>query len=329
MFQIPDFILLIILFLFSFNFTFLYRRWAIKRSIMDFPSERSSHTEPTPRGGGIAIVIVFYSGISFLYLNNHLERNIFYALLPGLILAAVGLIDDVKDLAPSLKLAVQFLCAGIALFFLHGFHGLFGSDLKCLWSIIALFGIVWFINLFNFLDGSDGYASMEAIFVALSLWFFTGMNLFLIIVFTVGGFLYWNWPKAKIFLGDSGSTTLGFIFVVLGISLHNSGTFSFLFWILITALFWFDATITLIRRMIKKEILNTPHKNHMYQRAISGGFSHLKVLIFGLGINILLFLICLITWRNNLPIFYGFLLAITILGFALIYVDRKFAQKSR
>jgi Fuc2NAc and GlcNAc transferase len=308
----------------SFSLTFLYKRWAIKRSILDIPNKRSSHVIPTPRGGGIAIVISFYLGITFLYLNNQLERNLFYALLPGLILTAVGIVDDLKDIAPSLKLAAQFLCAGIALFFLRGFQGLFGNDLICLWSIIALFGIVWFINLFNFLDGSDGYASMEAISISLALWFFTGMNVFLFLVFSVCGFLYWNLPKAKIFMGDSGSTTLGFIIVILGINLHNNGTLCFSFWLLITALFWFDATITLMRRIMNKEKLNKAHKNHIYQRSILGGFSHLKTLLSGLIINILLFLICLAVSTNYFKLLTGSILALTILLIALKYVDHKF-----
>ena len=130
-------------------------------------------------------------------------------------------------------------------------------------------------------------------------------------------------------MGDSGSTTLGFILVVIGIHFHNNGTFSFFFWILITSLFWFDATITLIRRVINKEKLSKPHKNHMYQRAIQGGFSHQKTLISGLVINILLFFICFIIWRNYILLFYGFLSAIIILGFAMIYVDHKFAFKRK
>lgn len=329
MFHIPGLISLIIVFLLSFCITFLYKSWAIKRSILDIPNERSSHVTPTPRGGGIAIVITFYLGISFLYLNNQLERNMFYALLPGLILAVVGFVDDFRELAPSLKLAIQFLCAGIALFFLHGFKGLFGSDLIWLWSIIALFGIVWFINLFNFLDGSDGYLSMEAISISLAIWFFTGYDVLFLLVFSIGGFLYWNWPKAKIFMGDVGSTTIGFIIIVLGIHLHNSGMFSFFFWILITMLFWFDATITLFRRILNKEELSQAHKNHMYQRAIQGGFSHLKTMLSGLVINVLLFIISFTIWKKYCPSMIGFFMALVILWLALKYVDQKFAYKRK
>jgi Fuc2NAc and GlcNAc transferase len=282
-----------------------------------------------PRGGGMVIILTFYLCIFYSYLNSQIEKDLFLALLPGLGLTVVGIVDDLKGLALSIRFTAQFLCAGIAMYFLGGFHALFGSNLLWLWSFIALFGFVWFINLFNFLDGSDGYASMEAVSIALVLWFFTGMNVLLLLAFSVGGFLYWNWPKAKIFMGDAGSTTLGFILVVFGIHFHNNDTLNFFFWILITSLFWFDATFTLFRRILNKEKLSHAHKNHMYQRAILGGFSHLKTLISGLVINILLFFICFITWRNYIPLFLGFLLSIIILGFAMYYVDQKFAYKSK
>jgi UDP-N-acetylmuramyl pentapeptide phosphotransferase/UDP-N-acetylglucosamine-1-phosphate transferase len=170
---------------------------------------------------------------------------------------------------------------------------------------------------------------MEAISISLALWFFTEMNLMLLLAFSVGGFLYWNWPKAKIFMGDAGSTTLGFILVVLGIHLHDNDTFSFFYWILITALFWFDATITLIRRIINKENLSQAHKNHLYQKAIQGGFSHLKALISGFGINVLLFLICFAIWNNYFTFLSGFLLALIILYLAMKYVDQKYAFRKQ
>lgn len=126
-------------------------------------------------------------------------------------------------------------------------------------------------------------------------------------------------------MGDSGSTTLGFILVVFGIYLHNKGTFAFTYWILITALFWFDATVTLMRRIFNREHLSKAHKNHIYQRAILGGFSHLKVLILGLGINLILFFICFSIRENIISCLSGFLIALLILWFAMKYVDKKFA----
>lgn len=323
-----ELILIIVSFILSFGLTFTFIRLALQYSVLDFPNYRSSHATPTPIGGGIVIVMTFYSGLSIYYFNGQIEKNLFFALLPGLGLAAVGAIDDFKRLLPLYRLITQAICSGIALFFLNGFNSLFGTDLVWFWSLIALFGLIWFINLFNFLDGSDGYASMEAISISLALCFFTGSYSFLLLAASVGGFLYWNWPKAKIFMGDSGSTTLGFILMVLGIHFHNEGTLSFLFWIFLTALFWFDGTITLLRRIINKEKLSIPHKNHIYQRAITGGFTHLKILILGLGINILLFMICLLIWKYSIPLLCGFLPLVIIMGFVMKYVDNKVPFRS-
>jgi UDP-N-acetylmuramyl pentapeptide phosphotransferase/UDP-N-acetylglucosamine-1-phosphate transferase len=324
MFQIPLLILLISIFLLSFCLTFLIKCWAIKQSILDVPNERSSHELPTPSGGGIAIMVAFYSALIYLYFTGYIEKSLFFALLPGLVLTVVGFVDDIRKLSWTLRLIIQFLCSGIALIFLNGMEPVFGNNMLWLWSMLALIGMVWFINLFNFLDGTDGYASMETISVSLALWVLTGSNIFLFLVFSTFGFLYWNWPKAKIFMGDSGSTTIGFLLAVLGIYFHNNGTLSFYFWLLLTALFWFDATITIIRRIIHKEKFNQPHRKHIYQRAIQGGFSHFKTLLSGLVINIFLFFICLAIESNLVNFLIGFLLSFIILLISLKYVDHMF-----
>jgi UDP-N-acetylmuramyl pentapeptide phosphotransferase/UDP-N-acetylglucosamine-1-phosphate transferase len=321
------FLLLIACFLFAFGITCIYRIWAMRHSILDIPNARSSHQVATPKGGGISIVLAFYTGLLLYYLNGQIENDLFFALLPGLAIALVGFIDGLKELSPAVRFIAQAACSAIALYFLGGFESLFGTDWKNVWSVIALFGMVWFINLFNFLDGSDGYASMEAISVAVFLWYFTKMDLLLILAFSTGGFLYWNWPKARIFMGDVGSTTLGFILVVFGIYFHNQGTVSFTIWILITALFWFDATVTLIRRALNKEKLSQAHKKHIYQRAIQGGFSHLKIMLTGLGINVVLFAICFMIHKKYCPYLPGFLMVLIILWFAMKCVDRKFSFK--
>lgn len=311
-------------FFFSFCLTYLYKEWGIRRSVLDIPNERSSHVTPVPRGGGIVFVLSFYAGILYLYYTGQFEKYLFLALIPGLGLALVGFVDDLKNLGPIFRFSAQLICSAIALYFLGGFPIVFGSNPTLIGSIVALFGIVWFINLFNFLDGSDGYASMEAISISLGFWCFTKTNILLLLAFSVGGFLYWNWPKAKIFMGDSGSTALGFILIVFGIHFHNNGTLSFFFWILITALFWSDATVTLFRRILNREKLSMAHKNHFYQRAMLGGVSHLKVLISGLGMNLILFLICFSIWKDVISYFLGLLIAILILWFVMNHVDRKF-----
>ena len=156
---------------------------------------------------------------------------------------------------------------------------------------LAVIGMVWFINLFNFMDGVDGFASVQAIIISLVMFAFTGGIMNILLIACIAGFLYWNWPKAKIFMGDVGSTQLGFILVVLGIHFHNLLEFSILNWIMVASPFWFDATLTLFRRWRNGERLSEAHRKHAYQRIVQAGFTHRKViyaLILVNAINILL-----------------------------------------
>jgi Fuc2NAc and GlcNAc transferase len=187
---------------------------------------------------------------------------------------------------------IQIVTAIIAFAFLKGINpvSVSGLEIKA-WFIlfpIAIIGIVWFINLFNFLDGIDGYASLEAITIATIMFVFTGSVINLILIACVFGFLYWNWPKAKIFMGDIGSTQLGFILIVLGIYFHNTSELSIIHWIMLSSLFWFDATLTLIRRLINKEKLSVAHRKHAYQRAVQSGLTHQNTILFSIGINLVI-----------------------------------------
>jgi len=288
-----------LLLIISVFLTFLIRSIAIKRNVVDIPNERSSHTIPTPRGGGLAIVIIWFGALGLLYLNGKIPDNLFFALLSGLLLATVSLLDDIFSLQPLFRLPFQIISASLALFFLNGFETSLFTEIKTLDFLIypvIIVGIVWFINLFNFLDGIDGYASLEAIFVAISLFIFTGELLTLVLIASVAGFLFWNWPKAKIFMGDVGSTQLGYILIVLGIYFHNNDGPNFSVWIILSSLFWFDATLTLYRRWRNNEKLSKAHRKHIYQRAVQAGFSHLITDLYALAINLVIFILAYIAY---------------------------------
>jgi Fuc2NAc and GlcNAc transferase len=275
----------------SFGLTYLVRLLALKKNIIDNPNERSSHITPTPRGGGLAIVVVWFLGLAYLFWKGLMESDLFFALLSGLVLAIVSALDDVLDLSPKIRILAQSVSAFGALFFLGGFHLLpnfYNPFVFWLLNIGVFVGIIWFINLYNFLDGIDAYASQEAILVAAGLFVITGNPILGLLIVAVAGFLVWNWPKAKIFMGDVGSTQLGFILVVLGIYFHNNHEVSIYSWLALISLFWFDATFTLFRRWRNKEALSVAHKKHAYQRLTQGGFSHLKVNLWAMGLNVLL-----------------------------------------
>jgi Fuc2NAc and GlcNAc transferase len=286
-------------------------RYAVRNKMIVIPNERSLHDLPTPKGGGIAIVLTWYIGITILFFCGIIERNLFFALLSGILLAIVSLIDDINGLKPLIRLIIQFLTAILAFIFLGGLRPLIMPQININYDFLvypaAIVGIVWFINLFNFMDGVDGFASTEAIIICSVLLMVSGNLINLLLISCVFGFLIWNWPKAKIFMGDVGSTQLGFILVVLGIYFHNIYKFSILNWIMLSSPFWFDATLTLYRRWRNGEKLSEAHRKHVYQRIVQSGFSHLKVNMCLIAINSFVLLMILI-YREfkflQIPLFF-------------------------
>lgn len=276
------------LFLVSLMLTWGIKNYAIRKAILDHPNERSSHTMPTPRGGGLAIVVSFYLGTGYLYATHTLEPKLFYAFLSALPLIVVSLLDDLYTIGSKIRLATQLLASILALGALGGLEVLSFSfvELHGWWlNILIVLGMVWLINLYNFLDGIDGYAGSEAVFLGIAAAILFKYGIGWIIAAGALGFLMFNWQKAKVFMGDIGSTFLGFVFAVLMIDSlnHHESLFS---WLILLGLFWVDATLTLIRRAKKGEPLSTAHRKHAYQRITQAGWSHQKTVITGMGINI-------------------------------------------
>lgn len=302
-------------------------QFALRRKFVSIPNERSLHVNPTPIGGGLAIVITWYIGITVLFLSGIIERSLYLSLFSGIMMAVVSLIDDIKGLSPIFRLIVHFLTAILAFYFLGGLRPLVMLELNINYNYLiyplAIIGMVWFINLFNFMDGVDGFASVEVITISAALFVMSWNLITILLIVCVTGFLCWNWPKAKIFMGDVGSTQLGFILVVLGIYFHNTYEFSILNWIMLASPFWFDATLTLFRRWRNKENLSEAHRKHVYQRIVQAGFSHEKVNIFLTSLNLII-IAFIIIYREvkvlQIPIF-----ALTLLFFYLITktVDRR------
>ena len=276
----------IVLFVVSIVLTYMIKAYALKKSVMDIPNERSSHTVPTPRGGGAAIIVVFYMGL--FYFRESIDTTLFYALLCGLPVAFIGLLDDIFTLSSKIRILIQSVSAGLALYFLGGVTSIdfVLFELQGWWlNIIAFFAIVWLTNLYNFLDGIDGYAGSEAVTVGLGLFLLFHNPLGLVVVAAALGFLLFNWHQASIFMGDIGSTTLGFIFGVFVFA--DTGEGSIYVWLVLLSLFWFDATFTLIRRYLNGERISQAHKKHAYQRLVQSGWAHDKVVWTALMFNLL------------------------------------------
>jgi UDP-N-acetylmuramyl pentapeptide phosphotransferase/UDP-N-acetylglucosamine-1-phosphate transferase len=319
--------IIFVLGLVSFILTYLIMRYAVRNKMTVMPNERSLHDLPTPKGGGVAIVLTWYVGITILYFTGIIERNLFLALISGIFLAVVSLVDDIKDIKPVIRLAVQFMTAILAFYFLNGLRPLVMPEINFNYNFIvypiAVIGMVWFINLFNFMDGVDGFASIEAIIICAVFFVFTWGLVSVLLIACITGFLYWNWPRASIFMGDTGSTQLGFILVVLGIYYHNNFEFSILNWIMLTSPFWFDATLTLFRRWRNKEKLSEAHRKHVYQRIVQSGSSHQKVNFLLLLINI--FIVILIILYREIKVLQIPLFIITLTAFYILtrMVDKK------
>ncbi|MCT7633093.1 glycosyltransferase family 4 protein [Aliarcobacter butzleri] len=252
-----------------------------------------------------------------------MEENLFYALLFGAVISIVSFFDDIYELSPKLRLIIQAIVAIGGLYFLGGFEtltfGIFDIQNSIFTNIFAFFMIIWFINLYNFLDGINGYAGSEALFLAVAGFILFGGNHFLVLAVAVLGFLYWNWNKAKIFMGDVGSTLLGYNIAIFTIYYANQEPTNFWIWIILFSVYWFDATLTLIRRKLNKERLSLAHKKHAYQRLTQAGWSHYKVTNYSIVLNILLFAI--VFFISNIII--SIILSLVLIIFAMKFIDNK------
>ncbi|OFS73695.1 glycosyl transferase [Pseudomonas sp. HMSC08G10] len=284
---------------FSFVATWALRRYALASKLIDVPNARSSHTQPTPRGGGVAIVLAFLAALVWMLSTGGIADGWGVALLgAGAGVALLGFLDDHGHIAARWRLLGHFSAAVWILFWTGGFPpvDMFGHTVELGWlgHILALLYLVWMLNLYNFMDGIDGIASVEAIGVcgggALVYWL-TGHAMLagipLLLAFSVAGFLIWNFPPARIFMGDAGSGFLGVIIAALALQAAWSGPSLFWSWLILLGVFVVDATYTLIRRLGRGEKVYEAHRSHGYQFASRRYGRHLPVTLGVLAINTL------------------------------------------
>lgn len=275
----------------------LLRRWAEKREILDHPNERSSHTNPTPHVGGLAIVVVTLSGW-FAY--NWTSAD-YWPILPyvigALVIAAISWLDDLWTLPTIVRLSVHGVAAGLAILSFGYWHttsvpvlnqsglGWIGLPLTFLW-------IVGLTNAYNFMDGVDGIAGLQAVVVGLGWvllgWFGQQPHLSAMGMLIAGaslGFLVHNWPPARIFMGDVGSAFLGYTFAVLPLMTahvpHGDARLALVGALLLLP-FVFDTGFTFVRRALRRENVFSAHRSHLYQRLVIAGQTHRFVtLLYG------------------------------------------------
>jgi Fuc2NAc and GlcNAc transferase len=308
----------------AFLFTGLIRRYALRSNLIDIPNRRSSHTRPTPRGGGMAIVAVFLIGTGALFALDLLTPNQAKALTgAGAWVACVGFLDDHRHIPAGWRLLAHFAGAGWGLYWLGGFPPLplFGQtvNLGGFGHLFGLLYLVWLLNLYNFMDGIDGLAGIEAITVCLG-----GAALSLLsdnhqawlepalLAAAAAGFLCWNFPPARIFMGDAGSGFLGIVLGLISVQAAWLNPNFFWSWLCLLGVFIVDATWTLWRRFRRGEKLHEAHRSHAYQFAALRYSSHKTVSLFVGAVNVF--------WLLPAAILIGLGLLNGVVGVALAYL---------
>ncbi|MBV8937492.1 MAG: glycosyltransferase family 4 protein [Alphaproteobacteria bacterium] len=248
-----------------------------RRKILDHPNERSSHQAPVPRGGGVAVIASILLAWAVLIAAGTASAHVLAIFAGALVLAIISWIDDLRGLSPLLRLIAQTAAAVIGLAALPEPHG---------WLQLVLAGFlwVWWINLFNFMDGIDGLAASEAAAIGIGLLLFASVGaspdpalrgLSAAVIGAAIGFLIWNWSPARIFLGDVGSVPLGYIlgFVLLDLAFRGYWKIT----LILPLYFLADAMITFARRLFRGERVWQAHREHFYQLAVRRGLGHAAV----------------------------------------------------
>ncbi len=256
--------------------------YSLNRGLLSSPNARSSHTQPTPSIGGVAIVLPILAYCLSQGVGDARFLTIFFSVL---MLGLTGFWDDLKPLPSRLRFLVQILVVVPSILFLLIEPG--SSDqagvvfLLVAGGVLAL-GMLWFVNLFNFMDGIDGLAAAQCLVYCLAclllarempseiyrlLWVLSTCSLV---------FLFFNWPPASIFMGDVGSAPLGYVLAASALLLNQQGLLSLLVSLILFSVFWVDASYTLIRRMVSGQAFTSAHRSHLYQK-LAIRFSHQKV----------------------------------------------------
>ena len=317
----------------SLGLTGVVRAYALSHGMLDRPNARSSHTKPTPRGGGIALILASVLGIILAVGVKLTEPHDALTIVVGmLVLGTVGAIDDVHSVGASARLTAH---AGVAAWTLFMFDGLpvlhLGStsvQLGAAGYVLGVLGIVWSINLFNFMDGIDGLAGSQSALILgtvglLLLWRGDSSlgTIALVVSASAAGFLVWNWPPAKIFMGDAGSGVIGYLVAAIAIGSENRRSVPLLAFVIISGLFVADATITLVRRVARGEHPADAHREHAYQRLTRMWGSHRSVSAASVAVTLLLALIAAVATTIPSLLLPSLFAALILVGALLVAIE--------
>jgi len=267
---------------------------AEKSGMIAFPGERQSHQHATPAGGGLGLIFSIVMTTICLELMVSLPFFWWQKVLPGvLLLTIVGWRDDKLPVAPGVRLLNQFVVS----MWLIGFGWWDFSWREMVYGSCAIVAMIWLMNLYNFMDGSNGMAGFQGVFAGMAmaaLFQLGGESSMALVALVVAagcaGFLPLNFPRARVFMGDASSVPLGFIFAAFASYGVWTGSISLTLSILIMSVFLVDATLTLLARVLRGERWYTAHAQHVYQRLIAQGWSHQRVLALYQALNVMLVL---------------------------------------
>ena len=320
-----------LLFLGSAILTGLFRLVAQRVRLVAVPVSRSAHLSPIPVGGGVSIVALILLVIAYCYWTAQIPANEFAALMAGFVIACIGIVDDIKQLDVRWRIPAQFLASIYVVYCLGDVpaidFGFFNFPESMLLNVLAVFALVWLLNLFNFMDGIDGIAATELIAVnVVSLLIVINSDAVVTLLSAslaaaAGGFLFWNWAPAKIFMGDVGSSFIGFTLGVMALLSLQHGSMTVWTWVLLLGVFIVDATLTLFVRVRRRQRWYEGHASHAYQNAARHYKSHSKVTLSILLIN--LFWLGPLAWLSMQYLKMG--LVITVIGLIpLLVLARRF-----
>lgn len=317
--------------------TWLTTKNATALGLVHLPNARSSHTKITPHGGGIGVVIsVLFVYLALLIGSGEANWTYWASFVLALIIATIGLIDDIHHLSAKLRLLIQIAAIALLVWMTLPIQTSVNLPMIGQWllfPVIVLTG-VWWLNLFNFMDGIDGIAGSQGIYMlsaAMLLMSLTNTDVMasdlwlwmLAFVAAMLGFLLHNWSPARIFMGDVGSNFIAFMMLFFALVSLAKGWLSLTSWAILAAVFVADASVTLIRRALSQQNVLQAHRSHAYQRLSRQWQSHARVTLAVLAINVGWLLPLAYAANNTTGLFAWGLLSIAYLPVLLLayYLD--------
>lgn len=328
----------VFLILLSFVCIKLFCGIAQNSKLIDKPNDRTLHLKPTVRGGGIVFIGLSLLILPFIwYFTGTLYKESVFLLLCILVIAGVSFLDDIYDLPIKIRLGVQCIVAFILAVFMRPEKLdfiLFSLNHDYIIIPFIFFMVIWAINHFNFMDGLDGFCTSQAIYLLACYFILFTVHHALayqefcwVLICSLSGFLFFNFPPAKIFMGDVGSASLGLIIFSMALIAQQKYQIPVIYWFMLNSLFLFDSSVTLLRRMMNKERWFAPHKKHAYQRLKQYGIDTRFILLIQLIVNGVVGVIVLLSWIQKITEAFALLLLIICLISYYLWIEKLYPMR--